>query len=343
MSQQISVELPVSAIEKITDNSVKISFEIPQNQKLNFDFLAGQYITLEAEIQGETIRRAYSICSNSAEKILSVAVKQIPEGKFSSFANETLKVGDVLRVFPPEGKFAYIPEIYSENLFLIVAGSGITPILSILKTALERTKAKIVLIYGNKTKDSTMFLTEIEELNQKFNERFFVHYIFSQSHEKNSFFGRIDSDILNYLINNKYKEFAPQRFYICGPQAMVEMAKKNLSENFDSKKIHTELFVVEPVIEKKYEGTTQITISLDNTQKSFLISREMPILENLLQHNIDVSYSCKGGVCSSCLAKITEGKAEMVKNQILSEDEIQKGYILTCQAYPTTDFLTLEY
>lgn len=338
-----SVLLPIKSIEKLTENSVKISFEIADNQLQMIDFFAGQYLTLETTIDNQPVRRAYSICSMPNDRALSVAIKQIPNGKFSTFANENLKIGDILKVFPPEGKFAYISEIYSENLCLIAAGSGITPILSIIKTALQKTQAKILLIYGNKTKETTMFLAEIEQLKSEYAERFFVHYVFSQSYEKNEFFGRINPEMLNYLIKNKYKEIDTQRFYICGPQPMVEMAKSFLLQDFDPKKIHTELFVVEEIPEKKYEGTTLLTTILNKGETTFEIRREKSILESLLQHNLDVSYSCRGGVCSSCLALITEGKAEMVKNQILSEQEISQGYILTCQAHPLTDTLSLNF
>lgn len=343
MSQKKSVSLVVSQVEKLTENAVKISFEIPDNQKLTFDFFAGQYVSLETEIEGELLRRAYSICSVPNEKTLSVAVKQIPDGKFSTFANNDLQKGHIVNVFPPEGKFAYIWEIYPENLGLIAAGSGITPILSIIKTALQFTQCKILLIYGNKNKENTMFFSEIEQLKADFSDRFFVHYVFSQSHEKNELFGRITPEILNYLVKNKYKDTDFQRFYICGPQDMVLTSKEFLAQEFDPKKIHTELFVTQNITEKKYEGTTQITTILNGKEQTFEIRRELPILESLLQNNLDVSYSCRGGVCSSCLAVITEGNAEMTKNQILSEEEINKGYILTCQAHPVCETLTLNF
>ncbi|GIZ15586.1 ferredoxin--NADP reductase [Capnocytophaga catalasegens] len=335
--------LLISDIEKITSDSVKISFNIPDNQKITFDFFAGQYITLESTIEGEIVRRAYSICSEPNNEPLSIAIKQIPNGKFSTFANTELRKGQTIFVYPPEGKFAYIHEIYTENLALFAAGSGITPLLSIIKVALHKTSQKIVLLYGNKTKESTMFLSEIETLKEKFPDRFFVHYIFSQSHEKNEFFGRIDETIINHLLKNKYKDIDFQRFYICGPQAMVQMIKTMLTQSYNPKNIHTELFVIQEVNHKKYEGTTRLSVQFHSSVKTFEIAREKSILESLLQHGLDVSYSCKGGACSSCISKVTEGKAEMEKNQVLSDTEIENGLILTCQAHPITDILTLNY
>ena len=339
----IPFSLLISDIEKLTSDSVKITFNIPENQKLTFDFFAGQYITLETTITGEVIRRAYSICSEPNNKSLSVAIKQIPNGKFSTFANTKLRKGQTLIVYPPEGKFAYIHEIYPENLALFAAGSGITPLLSIIKVALNKTSQKILLLYGNKTKESTMFLSEIEILKEKFPDRFFVHYIFSQAHEKNELFGRIDETIINHLLKNKYKDIDFQRFYICGPQMMVQMIKNILSQSYNPKNIHSELFVVQEVTEKKYKGTTRLSIQLYGNIETFEISREKTILESLLQHGVDVSYSCKGGACSSCISKVTKGKAEMDKNQILSDTEVENGLILTCQAHPLTDALTLNY
>ncbi|MDO4881098.1 MAG: ferredoxin--NADP reductase [Capnocytophaga sp.] len=338
-----SFPLKVSHIQKLTEDAVKISLEIPENERLSFDFFAGQYVTLQAEINGNKIRRAYSICSAPSEKEISVAIKQIPNGIFSTFANTTLKEGDFLEVFVPEGKFAYISEIYTEDLVFFAAGSGITPMLSIIKVALAQTTQKILLIYGNKTPQSTMFLSEIEELRKQNSDRFFVQYIYSKSHEKEAFFGRMDTTMINHLLKNKYASIPFGRFYICGPQQMVISVKDYLSENYDKKKIHTELFVVEAETKKVYEGTAQIKVFINGIEEDLQIQRKNMILDELLANEIEVSYSCRGGVCSSCIGKITEGSAEMEKNQVLSEEEVAKGYILTCQSHPITDKLTIEF
>lgn len=338
-----SSSLKVSRIQKLTEDSVKISFEIPDNERFSYDFFAGQYVTLQKEINGNMVRRAYSICSSPSEKQISVAIKQIPNGIFSTFANTELKEGDFLDVFIPEGKFAYISEIYSENLVLFAAGSGITPMLSIIKVALSQTQQKILLVYGNKTPETTMFLSDIEELKKEYPDRFFIQYIYSKSHEKDTFFGRIDIAMINHLLKNKYSYIPFERFYICGPQQMVVLIKNYLSDNYDKKKIHTELFVVEEVQKKVYEGTSQMKVFINGLEENFEIQRKNMILDELLAQGIEVSYSCRGGVCSSCIGKVTEGSAEMEKNQVLSEDEVAKGYILTCQSHPLTEKLTLEF
>lgn len=335
--------LQIAKIENITDDSVKISFELSSENQRIYDFLPGQYVTLEAEIDGTRIRRAYSICSTPNNPILSVGIKQISGGVFSTFANEKLQQGQVLNVSVPEGKFAFISEIYPENMVLIATGSGITPILSIIETALHKNNQKILLIYGNKTPESTMFLSEIERLKEDFSERFFVQYVFSKVHQKNELFGRIDADIVQYLLKSKYKSIDFERFYLCGHQQMVQAIKQMLQQQYDNKKIHTELFVTEPIIEKKYEGIAQVNVTHDRIKHSFELCKSKTILESLLEHQLEIPYSCQGGVCSSCMAKIEEGQAEMVKNQVLSEKEIQNGLILTCQAHPITDTLSINF
>ena len=179
-----SVSLTVSQIERLTAESVKISFEIPQKDRFSFDFFAGQFVALQQQINGEQVRRAYSICSSPYEPLLSVGIKQIPGGRFSTFACQQLKEGDQLEVFPPEGKFAYIPEISPENLGLFAAGSGITPMLSIIKVALEKTQCKILLVYGNRTPETTMFLADIEALKAQYPDRLLVQYVYSKTQQE---------------------------------------------------------------------------------------------------------------------------------------------------------------
>ena len=338
-----SVSLAVSQIERVTADSVKISFVIPQELKFSFDFFAGQYISLEKEIEGKLVRRAYSICSSPYEDVISVAIKQIPNGLFSTYACEQLQVGDLMEVFPPEGKFAYIPEISPENLGLFAAGSGITPMLSIIKVALERTSCKILLVYGNRTPQTTMFAPEIEQLHKQYPDRLFVQYVYSKSHEKNALFGHIDPAMVHHLLESKYQEVDFGRFYICGPQLMVEAVRDELQKNYEKKKIHTELFTVTEAPKKEYKGTAEITVRLGGVEQTLTIERKPTILSELLSKGLDVSYSCLTGACSSCIGKVTEGSAEMDNNQVLSQEEVEKGMILTCQAHPTSSHIKVEY
>ena len=337
-----SVSLTVSQIERLTAESVKISFEIPQKDRFSFDFFAGQFVALQQEINGEQVRRAYSICSSPYEPLLSVGIKQIPGGRFSTFACQQLKEGDQLEVFPPEGKFAYIPEISPENLGLFAAGSGITPMLSIIKVALEKTQCKILLVYGNRTPETTMFLSDIEALKAQYPDRLLVQYVYSKTQQEGALSGHIEPPMVEQLLKETYKEVNFGRFYICGPQAMVEAVRDRLQKDYDKKKIHTELFTVTDS-KKQYTGTTEITVRIGGEEKTFTIERKQNILSELLAKGLDVSYSCLTGACSSCIGKVTEGSAEMDNNQVLIEREVKEGKILTCQAHPTCDHMRLEF
>ena len=338
-----SVSLPVSQVEKLTSDSVKVSFKIPQEHKISFDFFAGQYITLEKEIEGMAVRRAYSICSSPYEDIISVAIKQVPNGVFSTYACKQLQEGETLGVFLPEGKFAYIPEISPENLGLFAAGSGITPMLSIIKVALAKSSCKILLVYGNRTPETTMFLSDIEALRGQYPDRLLVQYVYSKTQQEGALSGHIDPPMVEQLLKETYKEVEFGRFYICGPQSMVEAIKEKLLKDYDKKKIHTELFTVTQTSKKEYKGTSEITVRLENKEYTFIIERKENILSQLLAKGLEVSYSCLTGACSSCLGKVTEGSAEMDKNQVLSEEEIAKGMILTCQAHPTSQQIRVEF
>ena len=338
-----SISLAVSQVERITPEAVKISFIIPQDKKIAFDFFAGQYITLQQTLNNESVRRAYSICSSPYEEELSVAIKQLPQGKFSTYACQELQAGDILEVFPPEGKFAYIPEISPEDLALFAAGSGITPMLSIIRVALQKNTLKILLLYGNKSPQTAMFLSEIEALREQYPDRLFVQYVYSKSHEKGALFGRIDPAMVHHLLKSQYASIDFGRFYICGPEQMVASVKQELLLSYDKKKIHTELFATENTPKKEYKGTTDITVRLNGQERVFTIERKKDILSELLKQGLEVSYSCLSGVCSSCIGKVTQGGADMDKNQVLSEEEVAKGLILTCQSHPTSQELTLEF
>lgn len=335
--------LRISQIKRLTQNAVTISFEVPDSERFTFDFFAGQYLTLSAEISEKTVRRAYSICSVAGGKELSVAVKQIPNGVFSSFANTQLTEGEILNVSPPKGKFAFIPEIYPENLALFAVGSGITPIISIAKTALKQGSQKILLFLGDQSEATSLFWKEILALRRDFPERFFVEHFLSQSQSAQAHSGRMSVEAIHRLLTETYQSIDFQRFYICLPQEFTNEVRAYLSEKYNPKQIHSELFIAQKVIEKKYKGTTQLSVSVQGQTHTFTAKREISILDALLQQGLKVAHSCRNGVCSSCLAQITEGSAEMVKNEVLSESEVNQGVILCCQAHPTSEELSINY
>jgi ring-1,2-phenylacetyl-CoA epoxidase subunit PaaE len=344
--------LSVKAIKRETEKAISISFNLPDNLKDVFSFQAGQYITLKTEVDGNEVRRDYSLCVSPKSGELKVAVKEVKDGTFSAFANNTLKVGDNLEVAPPKGRFVFQPnDSKTKNIALFAAGSGITPVLSIIKCALEEeVNSKVILVYGNKSTQDTMFLNELLELQHSYKERFSIQFVFSQKDEENSIFGRIEKSTVNYVMKNKHKHVEVDAFYLCGPEAMIHTVKDVLTEHgIKEERIHFELFKAAKPAEIKVEsssvtsGNSKITIIVDEEEATFEMSAKQTILEAALDEDLDAPYSCQGGICSSCLARIKEGEATMRQNNILTESEVAEGLILTCQAHPTTPTIIVDY
>jgi len=342
--------LSVKNIKRETDKSISISFNLPENLKASFAFKAGQYITLKTVIDGHEVRRDYSLCVSPKSGELKVAIKEVNDGAFSAYANNTLKVGDTLEVAPPKGRFIFEPnDSKTKNIALFAAGSGITPILSIVKCALEEeVYSQVILVYGNKTTKDTMFLNELLELQHAYKDRFSIQFVFSQQDEDDSIFGRIEKSTVNYVMKNKHKHVEVDAFYLCGPEAMIHTVKDVLTEHdIDENRIHFELFKAAKPVDVKEDvaaaGSTQISITVDDETTTFEMSQKQTILEAALDEDLDAPYSCQGGICSSCLARVTEGEATMTQNNILTESEIAEGLILTCQAHPTTPSIVIDY
>ncbi len=339
--------LNIKEIIRETEEAVSISFDVPDNLKDVFSFKAGQYITLKTLIDGKEVRRAYSLCSAPDTNTYKVTVKEVEGGSFSALANNKFKAGDILEVHPPEGKFIFEPGNEKHNYAAFVAGSGITPVLSIIKTMLQKeSESKFVLVYGNRTPDDTIFFKELLELQLKYPERLFIEFVYSRTQEENAHFGRIENSTVNYVIKNKFDGMEFEKFYLCGPEVMIESVSENLQKNgIPKEKIHFELFTTSDTgaIEIDVEGETQLTVLVDDEETTFSMNKKATVLDAALDHDLDVPYSCQGGICSSCIARITEGKAEMAKNQILTDSEIAEGLILTCQAHPLTPTLKVDY
>lgn len=340
--------LTVKNIKKLTPSAVAITFDIPKDLIQTFAFEAGQYITIKKEIKGKELRRAYSISSSPKNESITIGVKKVDRGGFSDYAHSKLAVGDVLEVMPPEGRFTFKPSNIIKTVAAFAAGSGITPIMSIAKTVLENNDSStFVLVYGNKSFEETMFYTDLVKLQLDYTNRFFIYFTNSQAMEENSLVGRIDTSTVNYALKNKHKNTVFDAFYLCGPEQMIHKVTDALIDNGISKdKILFELFTASEIKDElpvSAEGETQIEIVVDDETFSFTMDKKMLVLDAVLKENIDAPYSCQGGVCSSCIAKIKEGKATMVKNQILTDGEIEDGLILTCQAHPTTPTLKVDY
>lgn len=340
--------LRVAKVEKETPNSVSVAFEIPDHLKTTFAHKAGQYITIKFKTESGEIRRAYSIHSHPKSDLLKIGIKKIEDGTFSIFANTKLKEGDTLEVMKPEGKFVVETEVSANKYYAaFVAGSGITPVVSIIETILtQEPNSKFLLVYGNQSQLEAMFHSRLMELNREYPERLLLEFIYSRKHEDNARFGRIDRSVVNYYLKNKFEFTSFDAFYLCGPEAMIDEVSSTLKENgINEKAIHFELFTTaeEGLLIEPHEGDTTISITVDDETETFTMPKSTSVLEAALDKGLDAPYSCQGGICSTCIARITEGKAEMRKNQILTDSEIAEGLILTCQAHPTTATLRIDY
>ncbi|WP_445732040.1 2Fe-2S iron-sulfur cluster-binding protein [Mariniflexile sp.] len=343
-------KLSIKNIKKEANNAISIAFNVPENLKGTFSFKAGQYITLKVNLNGNEVRRDYSLCSSPKSGELKVAVKAVQDGTFSSYANYKLRAGDVLEIAPPKGRFIFEPnDKKTKNIAAFAAGSGITPILSIIKCALEEeVHSHVILVYGNKSTQDTMFLNELLELQHQYKDRFSIQFVFSKQDKDDSIFGRIEKSTVNYVMLNKHKHVEVDAFYLCGPEAMIHVVKDVLTDNgIDKDRIHFELFkAAKPVeVEEKtsVSGKTQVTITVDDETTTFEMSQKQTVLEAALDEDIDAPYSCQGGICSSCLARLKEGEVTMRQNNILTEKEVADGLILTCQAQPTTPSIVVDY
>lgn len=347
--------LKVKEVRKETSDCVSVSFIIPEDLKELFSFKEGQNITVKKQINGEEIRRSYSVCNAPYEKELKVAIKKTTGGLFSSFANDELKAGDVLDVMPPTGRFNAKSD--AGNYLAIAAGSGITPIISIIKHTLKtQAESSFTLIYGNKSRASIIFFEEIEALKNKFMQRFTCINILSRERtDADINYGRIGTEKLDGLKHLlKFKDFNDA--YLCGPEEMIFAAAAFLEENGMGKSnIHFELFTT-PGQKQKEIGKQQlaletdqgpksnITIKLDGRTFNFdLAYKAANILDAALQQGADLPYACKGGVCCTCRAKLIQGKVHMDVNYALEDDEVADGFILTCQSHPLTENVVIDF
>ena len=285
--------LKITQVIRETEQSVSLEFEIPQEIKNEFSFKAGQYITIKTKVDGQEIRRAYSICTPPGDDNFRVTVKEVKDGIFSVIANNKIKAGDVLEVHPPEGKFTFEPlnDSHPHNYAAFAAGSGITPVLSILKTALEQEKySRFVLVYGNKTPDDTIFFKELLKLQMEHPDRLFIEFVYSQTKEEDSHYGRIDTSTVNYVLKNRFKETDFKRFYLCGPEGMINHVTEVLLENGVNKEsILFELFntEVEGEVKSDLEGETELTVLVDDEETSFSMPKNSTVLQAALDQGLD--------------------------------------------------------
>lgn len=348
--------LRIKEIRKETADCVSVVFDIPEELKSSFAFKQGQSLTMRAMINNEEVRRTYSICSSPLDNECRIAVKKVEGGLFSTFANEQLKKGDTLDVMQPVGKFyTELDAAQSKNYVAFAAGSGITPVLSLIKTTLATEPlSNFSLVYGNKNRGSIIFFEELEGLKNKYMERFnLIHVLSREKTDSPISFGRITADKLTDL-NRLIDYTTTDEFFVCGPEEMIFCVKDYLiGTGIDKKKIHFELFTspgqkkssVHSQQTTDSETISQITIKLDGRSFDFELSlnSDTTILDAALKKGADLPYACKGGMCCTCKAKLLEGEVIMDVHWGLEEEEVEQGYILTCQSHPKTEKIVVDF
>ena len=348
--------LKIKEVKRETKEAVSISFEVPAQLQPEYLFKQGQYLTLKVKVNGEELRRSYSICASPySEKELRVAVKEVPGGKVSTYLNQSLKAGDTLEVMTPMGNF-YTPLSGSnkKQYVLFAGGSGITPMMSILKSVLHIEKnSNVILVYANRNEESTIFQSELEKIQNENSSRFRLVSVFeeSQSQLPSYQMGRLSTESTLAVIENHVGLNLDNEFFICGPGPMMENVKNALqSLNVSNEKIHIEYFssVIEN-IKKEEEGSTEnlvsdVTVIMYGMETTFSLKSDgSTILDAALEAGVDVPFSCKGAVCCTCRAKVMEGSAKMKANFALTDSEVADGFILTCQAHPTSSKVIVDY
>jgi ring-1,2-phenylacetyl-CoA epoxidase subunit PaaE len=347
--------LTVASVERITDDAVAVTFDVPARLREDYAFTQGQHVTLRTTIAGTEVRRNYSICSPASSGVLRIAVKRLPGGAFSGHALEALRLGDVIDVMTPTGRFFTDLDPAQEKAYVcIAAGSGITPILSIVATTLEvEPRSRMALLYANRTHASVMFLEEVEDLKDRYPDRFqLVHILSREAQEVELFSGRLDVPRMQRLLDTIVPPESVDEWFLCGPYEMVDSLREQLvAEGVSKRGIHAEVFHVEsrppvrraPVQTVPAQGA-EVAITLDGRRSTFRLSPGGPsVLDAALTVRPDTPFACKGGVCGTCRAKLVEGTVAMDDNYALEPDEVERGYVLTCQSHPTSQRVVLDY
>jgi len=349
--------ISVKDIHRSTSDSVIVTLDVPQELRNQFKFKQGQYLTFKKEINGEEIRRSYSLCSSPLDNEWKVGIKKVEDGRFSTFANEELTIGDELESMAPSGHFfTEVNKEVQKNYIAFAAGSGITPIYSIIKTHLKaEPNSTFKLFYINQKVSTIILKEELEGLKNQFMERFEIfHFLTRQNRAVPLFNGRMDNEKLETIFKTIANYNTTDHFFSCGPESMILMIKEFLESNgVDPKKIHFELFGTnteaqsekKAAIKNKLKGKTcDVTITEGGKTYNFEIEQGSDnILDAALNNDADMPFACKGGVCATCKAKLVEGEVDMLLSYGLEEEEKEKGFILTCQAIPTCDKVVVDF
>lgn len=357
MSKPQFYTLRVKEVKPETQDGVSVSFQIPTELAQQFSYQSGQYITIKKQLDGEEVRRSYSLCSSPYETEFRVGIKKIPQGKFSTFAHDVLQSGDELEVMNPMGNFTLPENAHGQHFVGIAAGSGITPILSLMKSVLHQDDTStFTLVYGNQTFQTIMFREEIEALKNTFLGRLqLIHVLSRERLESEVNYGRINADKCAQLFEKLIDLSTVTQYFICGPEEMILSVKDYLvSKGVNETAVRFELFNSSSSASKKEAfqqeaketagQMSMVTIKVDDR------SIEIPlafggdsILDAALKHGADLPFACKGGVCCTCRAKVMEGSVKMEVNYALEPDEVENGFVLTCQAHPTSEKVVIDF
>ena len=348
--------LSVAKVRNETRDTIVVTFDVPPQLKEQFRFQQGQHLTLRASINGEDLRRSYSICSSVQDGALRVAIKRTPGGAFSTWANDTLKAGVKLDVMPPMGHFNVPLDAANRKHYLaFAAGSGITPMMSIIKTTLQtEPHSRFTLFYGNRASSTVIFKEELTDLKDTYMARLTLAYVMSREQQDIDLFnGRISEEKCTQLLQHWIKPADVDVAFICGPEDMMHGVSRALQAGGIAKQdIKIELFAASiPKHQHKVRGPhdgaaveTEVTVIMDGSHTTFSMARDKEsLLDAGLRHGIDMRYSCKGGVCSTCRCKVLDGKVDMDVNYALEDYEIARGFVLSCQSFPVTDKLVIDF
>lgn len=346
--------LRVASLRRETDDAVSLTFAVPDLLRAAYRYTPGQYLTLRATIDGEDVRRSYSICSGLDDGELRVAIKRVPGGVFSTWANQSLRVDDALSVMTPDGRFGILFDPAApRTLVAFAAGSGITPVLAILKTVLAREKlSNFVLFYGNRSTESIMFRGELEDLKDRYMARLSVFHVLSREQQDVPVLnGHLDAEKVGVLLRAMLSPAAVDHAFVCGPQPMIEGLEKALADlGLPRARIHVERFtpsaggrpaavVVPPTTPPK----AIVTVISEGARWEIPVAEGEAIIDAAIRAGRNLPFSCKGGMCCTCRAKLLEGRVEMTVNYSLEPWETEAGYVLTCQSHPTTDNVVVDY
>ena len=348
--------LRVACVERLTDDAVAVTFHVPPELREEFRFKPGQHLSVRSPVVGDEVRRNFSICAPATSGPLRIGVKRIPGGVFSSYVAERLRPGDVLDIMTPTGSFS--PALHPgqrKRYGAIAAGSGITPVLSILSTALEvEPGSSAVLVYVNRTVGSIMFLEDLEDLKNRYPDRFqLIHVLDEEPVDVEILSGRLDADRLGRILDRLVYPDDVDEWFLCGPLPMTDVAREVLlAYGADEARIHRELFFVGPPPAATDRATDQaapeegasVTVLLDGRSQTFVLPADgASILDVTLRYRADAPFACKNGVCGTCRAKVIEGEVRMDHNYALEPAELAAGYVLACQSHPAADRVVLDF